>query len=504
MAFNTNASRLYVVEETTEGTLKAPSAGSEALALQPGFEMSPNTDSQVNEELRASIGPSKPILGLERPTASFNHYLRGSGTEGNTPDFHLLMKSLFGSTSTNGTERTTDAGSTTTVVNVTAGGTDFSLGKALLVKAATYEIRPVHSVATNAITLGFALENAPGAGLGVGKCINYTPADSGHPTLSLWLYRANEANIEAMAGGRVVALDIDVDVGNLINMSFQVGGTKFFFNPFIITSSNNKIPITTDNVTDQEAVVATGEYQTPQALATAIVSALSAADPAETFTCTFSRTTGKFTIATTTSTVFSILWKTGASGADNDDDHIGTILGFSDAADDTGATTYTADNEISYADGQTPALDDSDPLVAKDMEVLIGDQSDYIRPCIQTMRASISLDVADVRCLTASSGVASKVVRRRNSTIECTFVLDKHEAELFDRYINNTTTRFCFNFGPKSGGNWVAGKCGCLYVPSCTVSAVRVGDSDGSVVFLVTISPFVDSSGNPEIYLNLL
>lgn len=504
MAYNNNASRLYVVEETSGGTLKAPSAGSEALALQPGFEMSPNTDSQTNEELRASVGPSKPILGLERPTASFSHYLRGHGTQGSTPDFHLLLKSIFGSTSANGTERATTTGSTTTVVELAAGGSDFARGKAVLLKMATYEIRPVHSVSSNSLTLGFALNNAPGNSINAGKCVNYTPVNSGHPTLSLWLYRANESNIEAMAGGLVTQLDIDVDVGNLINMSFQVQGTKFFFNPFIVTSSNQFLNITTDNVTDAVVTVTAGQYQTPQALAAAIVSALSAADPLETFTCTFSKTTGKFTIATTTSSVFSILWKTGTKGSDNADTHIGTLLGYSDAADDTGALTYAADNAISYADAQTPALDSSDPLVAKDMECLIGDQSSYIRPCIQTMRASIGLDVADVKCLTSSSGVDSKVVRRRNSSIEATFVLEKHEAELFDRYINNTETRFCFNFGPKSGGNWVAGKCGCLYVPQATISAVRVGEADGTVIFLVTISPYVDSSGNPEIYMNLL
>lgn len=498
-AYNNNASRLYVVEETTGGTLKAPSAGTEAIALQPGFEATPNTDTQVNEELRASVGPSKPILGLERPTFSFSHYLRGHGTAGSTPDYHLLLKSLFGSTSTNSTERATTTGSTTLLVELAAGGTDFALGKAVLVKMSTYEIRPVHSVSTNQLTLGFTLNNAPGNTISTGKCINYTPANSGHPTLSFWLYRANEANIEAMAGGLVTEMSIDVDVGALINMSFTASGTKFFFDPIIIASTNKHIDITTDNVTDDAATIAEGIYQTPHALATAIASAIAAADPAETFTCTYSDTTGKFTIATSTSTVLSLLWQSGTNTATS----AKTTLGFANT-DDTGATTYTSDTAQSFADAQTPALDSSDPLVAKDMEVLLGDASAYIRPCIQTMSINVSLDAADVECLTATSGVDSKTVRRRNSTIEATFLLTKYDAKIFDRFINNTETRFCFNFGPKSGGNWVAGKCGCIYVPQCTLSAVRVGEADGSVIFAVTISPYVDSSGNPEIYVNLL
>ena len=305
--------------------------------------------------------------------------------------------------------------------------------------------------------------------------------------------------MEGMAGGLVTQMDIDVDVGALINMSFTASGTKFFFDPIIIAATNKYIDITTDNVTDDPATIAEGAYQTPHALATAISSALTAADPLETYTVTYSDTTGKFTIASGSS-VFSILWNTGANAANT----AATILGFSAAANSTGAQTYTSATAQSFADGQTPALDSSDPLVAKDMEVLLGDASAYIRPCIQTMRISVNLDAADVECLTSTSGVDSKTVRRRNSTIEATFLLTKWDAKIFDRFINNTETRFAFNFGPKSGGNWVAGKCGCIYVPQCTLSAVRVGESDGSVIFAVTISPYVDSSGNPEIYVNLL
>lgn len=40
---------------------------------------------------------------------------------------------------------------------------------------------------------------------------------------------------------------------------------------------------------------------------------------------------------------FSILWKTGAHGADNANDSIANEIGFSTAADDTGASLYTAD-----------------------------------------------------------------------------------------------------------------------------------------------------------------
>ena len=47
----------------------------------------------------------------------------------------------------------------------------------------------------------------------------------------------------------------------------------------------------------------------------------------------------KFTFAATC----AINWKTGTHGSDNTDTHIGTILGFDDSEDDSGASTYTSD-----------------------------------------------------------------------------------------------------------------------------------------------------------------
>lgn len=506
MALNTNASRLYVVEETTSGTLKVPSAGSEALALQPGFEFTPEVDVLTNDELRSSIGPAKPITGLERPTASFSHYYRHSGTEGVVPDWHLLMKSLFGSTSTNGTERTLTTGSSTTLLKLAAGGSDFAttggVRKAVLIKDGTngYSIRPVDAVATNDLTLGFSVPNAPATGVTLGKCVNYSPVDSGHPTLSLWLYRANGGAIEAEAGCLITNLDLSVETGQLINMSFTAGGTLFYFDPIVITASNKYIDFEDDDGV-ATAVLQEKIYRTPLELAQAAEDAINA-QTTETWTVTYHSTganAGKFTFSATGTTV-ELQWNTGANTANS----AAAKFGFSAAADNTGATTYTSATAKVWSDALTPSLDSSDPLVAKDNEVLIGDQDDYVSMCVQSMTANIGLDVQDVTCIKAVSGVDSKVVRRRNTSIEITAVLDRHDADKFDRFINNTNTKFLFNAGVKSGGNWVAGRCLSLYAPKATVSGWRVGDNDGIVTMIFTISPFVDTDGTPEIFLNLL
>jgi hypothetical protein len=102
------------------------------------------------------------------------------------------------------------------------------------------------------------------------------------------------------------------------------------------------------------ATVAAGTYAIGTAhtqagtLCKAIYDAIVAAEAVGTYTVSYSRTTRKFTITRSAGTL-SILWKTGTHGADGTDKHIGTLIGYSDAADDTGALTYAADNQIDFA-----------------------------------------------------------------------------------------------------------------------------------------------------------
>jgi hypothetical protein len=51
-------------------------------------------------------------------------------------------------------------------------------------------------------------------------------------------------------------------------------------------------------------------------------------------------------ITISASSNFSILWKTGAHGADNADDHIGDQIGYSDISDDTSASSHLADSTL--------------------------------------------------------------------------------------------------------------------------------------------------------------
>lgn len=493
----TKATVAAVKKETTEGTIVLPSAGADFIPIQDDFEITPNIESLENAEIRASIGTSKPIQGLEAPEASFSLYMKHSGVEGQAPNYGELLEAVWGSTSVQSTERSTTSSSTVSVVKLASGGSDYGRGKAILLKDGTNgnSIRPVHSVSSNDLTLGFDLANAPASGVACGKFVNYSPANSAHPSISVWRYNGNAHSVEAMAGGKVTEFSMEAAAGELINSNFSLVGTKYFFNPIEITSSTEVIDFSDGST--RTASVAVKVYKTPHELASALQTAMNSVSSG--ITVTYSNTTGKFTIAKASGTL-SLLWNTGANAASS----IGTKLGFSVAADDTGVLSYTADNAQVYSAGYTVSYDAADPLVAKANEVLLGSSTDIVNFCAASISFTFSNENSQVKCVGAESGLEANFFNGRTVTVAITGKLDQYDANLINKYLNNTETRFCYNFGEKSGGNWVAGKCGSIYMPTCTVSSFQVTDLDGVVGVEIELTGFVDTNGNGEIYLNLL
>ena len=122
-------------------------------------------------------------------------------------------------------------------------------------------------------------------------------------------------------------------------------------NSFTVGATNNKLNFNIGagelTATIASATYEMGAIQTAAGtLCKAIYDAIHAAEAVGTYTVTHSTATGLTTITRSAGT-FEILWKTGTNGSDGDDKHIGTLIGYSDAADDTGATTYAADT-ITY------------------------------------------------------------------------------------------------------------------------------------------------------------
>lgn len=502
-AITSRSSVLAIVAESTEGTPVAPSGASQYAALQDGFSIDPAFDVLENAELRSSIGKAKPILGAENPTASGSHYLRHSGVEGTAPNYKMIPKAAFGAEVVASTQYDTVSSSTVLIVKVDTGeGANFQRGQLLLVKDATngYAIRPVMSVSGDDLTLGFALANAPGSGVNLGKCVLYKVADTGHPVHSLWHYLGNGGARQLLAGARLTSLDIDFTAGDLINMAYSFEGLGYYFNPIEITSATKYIDFTDDDGT-YAATVAVGWYKDPYELAQAIQTAMNAANAGETHTVTYNNATGTFKF-TCTGTVLSLLWNSGSNTANS----IASKIGFSTAADNTGtaATTGYTGSALSWTSPYTPSLDSADPLAAKYHDLMIGDATDYANFHASSVKFSLKNTRKVTPDVTAQSARSGSIITERVLTVSFTALLDKYDVDKFRRYRAGDDTRFFYAFGTRVGGNWVAGKCGGLFLPTATVTKFKIGDSDGLATLEGELQAYVDSSGNGEAYLGFV
>ncbi len=500
MPLKTKSSILAIRKETTEGVPLLASAGNQVVALQAGFSFGPTTETLTNDELRAGIAAAPDVPGVEGAETSFNHYIRHSGVEGQEPDYGELLESLLGSVQVEATEYDTTSGSTVSSIALPSGeGVNFLRGQPLLVKDTVRSIRPIESVSGDNLIPAFDLDTAPGTGINLGKAVWYAPESDDHPTLTLDLFRANGGIREVISGGRVSELAITANAGEFINGSFTVQGVKYYFDPIEITATSKYLDF--DDGSVKQLILTEKVYRDPHELAQAVQDAFNVASSGWTVVYNDKGASkGKFTITKASGTA-SLLWNTGAQTANS----IGPKLGFSTAADDTGGLTYTSDTEQDWSFAFTPDYDDEDPLVGKAMEVLFGDQAtDIASQCVASLNATISNTIQDVKCLRAETAIDSKLISLREGTLAFTITAEKHDAEIWKQYRENTTVKLAFNFGRKSGGNWVAGKCGCLYFATAKLTEFSVDDSDDIVVITGTIKAFGNSSGEGEVYIGFV
>ncbi len=508
MAETTRKSVLAIKKEVTSGTPVMPTAGTDFVTLQDGFELIPSFETLDNNELSPNVGSKAPILGIEAPTATVSHYFRHSGVEGTAPNYDELVESAIGEkVAAHATERLLDAGSTAgsataaAVIEFLGGeGADFERGKAVLLKDSVngYAIRNIESIATDTATLGFNLVGAPAAGVATGKAVLYKPSDT-PPSLTLSLYRGNGAALEVEAGARVAEMTIEAVAGELLNMSFSMEGTKYHFDAIEITASTDTIDFNDGGV--KVATVATGVYSDPHELASALQIAMLGVSTGITVKYNDSgASAGKFTIAKASGTL-SLLWSTGANTAQT----IGGKLGFVTASDDTGFLTYTSDNVQSWSAPYTPSVDtNANPLVVKASELMIGDFDDYGCSGAQSFNLTVTNTLQNVPDICEESGIAEKLLSQREVSAEIVLTLSRHDADKFKKFRTGDDIRLAFNGGIKDGGQWVAGRCVNVYMPQAKVSSYSVTDTDGIVTIEMTVTGYVPASGAGEVFINFV
>jgi hypothetical protein len=424
--------------------------------------------------------------------------LKHSGIEGQEPQAGILFESLMGSKTVNATQYPTVAASTTTVVKVNTGiGANFEVGQPLLIKDGTngYSIRNISSISGDNLNLNFAVTVAPASGISLGKAILYKPVAQGHPTFSATKYLGSGYAIESAAGLTTTDVSIKADANKFAELDFSFEGTKYLYNALKVTATTKYIDFTDDTGT-KAAVVVEGTYSTPIDLAVAIAVAINTASPTKTAVCTYSSSTGKFTISSN-SIVFSLLFSTGTNAAND----IAQLIGYT-ATNKTGAVTYTSEDELSYLASLTPSYDSSDLIVMKGAEIFIGSQSANSCICAQTVAIKIAKKVSDVDCICEVTGISEKIAISRTAEITVSATLQKHEATMLSALLNTTTVSAMLNAGTKNAGNWVAGQCFNVYMKSATVSSYKTG-GDSFITVEITLKGFVTSTGK-DIYLGFI
>lgn len=519
MAEQTRSSVLALKEESTEGTLETTLVGTDFTVMREGFSFEATaTENIESDELLNGIGASKSAFSKEIPTASINKYLKHSGVEGQEPSYGILIESAMGSKEVNATEYDTIAGSTVgtssvaaTVVVDAAEGLNYQVGEAIMIKSAAdasgnYAIRNIKSIATDTLTLNYNITTAPGVGVNLGKAVSYLPVATGHKTFSAHHFQASAASSafhQAMAGCRTTSLSLEFPAGQFAEINADFEGIDGYFNPLTVDATNDDIDFNVTGPVLVAAAIPQKTYKTPIALASAIETAMNGAQATDVVSVSYDNATGKYTFLSDGS-LFEILFKTGVSGSDNTDTHIGTLIGFSDAADDTGALTYTGASALSYEPQATPVFDSSDPIVMRNAEVTFGPFDR--KECRDASNVSVTIDTpkSDVNSICAATGVSSSLTLERSVTISMTVEYKKHEVQDADHLFQNTTTQVMVNGGTKtSSGNWTPGQCFNVWLGQASLTSNVIADEDGIVVKELEFAGFITSS-EKDFYINFL
>lgn len=510
MAEKSRSSVLGIKEETTEGTLIELAAGSEFIEIKPGFSVNSSVETVESDVLVDDIGASEPFVTKQTPSVSISKPVKHSGTEGQAPDYSVMVKSGMGSQTDNSTEYDTVASSTAgtsaaaAILKVDSGeGANFVEGQAVLIKDGTngYSVRNVDSISTDDLTLNYNLSSAPASGVNLGKAIHFAPSSDGHPTYSVHHYQSSSSTSslhQAVAGCRTTSMTMNFPANDIATIDFEVEGLKSFRNPIVVTASNNKINfIDVSAGSELTATLEIKSYDSPKDFAAEVSTKFNAAGTnGDTLSCSYDSTTGKYTLDTDGVTL-ELDWATGTDAANAAD----TLLGF--AADVSGATTYTG-TASTYSTSLTPAFDSAKPFVVKEQELLIGSFGRSDCRSANNFSFTVSTPKTDVDDFCSETGVSESVVLNREVSATATLIFQEHEVDGFNDLINNNTTSLMFNGGEKGAdGNWTAGKAINVYIPNAKITSNTIADNDGLMIVEVEIKGFVDSD-KKDIHINYL
>lgn len=502
------ASVFAIVSEDTCGELKIISAATSFVPLRQGYSFTASVEEITSNELINSLGMTKSYKGKEAHSGSHIAYLKNSETSA-FPEINPILLNAFGTRVARSSTYTVMSSTVTSVrVNNNANNV-MQVGEALLGSDSTngYWIRNIASISSDGSVVrlfpGFSV--APSTGTVLQANNMYKQLESDHPTFSAWLFRGDGGSTEALSGCSITDLSMTLASNQQAEISFNYSARKYYFNPIQITSSNSKLEFAAGSDTRIHIVdIAPKIYRTPQELADEIKTKMDNASD-DTYTISFNSfgdSEGKYNIESS-GTTLTLRWQ-GTHSATS----IGTKIGFNTSANDSGATSYTADNALSYGarvlssdSSLSPSYDNADNIILKNAYCWIGLNTEVYLRKASTLSLSMNTPTTDIDDMTNETGVHERVKSSREVSVTATILFEKHEIGLFDKFIENKTLSFASSFGDKdSNGNWVATKCVNVYAPNCKITQHSVS-GDEILAIELNIKAFVTTT-EKDLYLN--
>lgn len=494
MAVIKKATIMAVIKQT-DGLI-SPETAANFIPLREGFSLESSFEELNSDELLNDLGASKSSLGQETVAGTHPIYLKNSQVEGVAPETAIFFESALGGLTTYDTEYDVVSAETSSITLDTGEGSLQAVGKALLIKDAVngFSIRNIAAITGNKLDLNFDLSAVPAAGVNLGKPTLVYPTNTGHPEFSAWYFYGNGAAKQAAEFCRTNSISLEMPAGQFATASVGFEGTKSYWNPIEIKDTNKFVDFTDDAGT-HVATLPTGFYS-PLDLAIALVDAMNLV-ATDTISVSYNSQTGKYTFSGS-GTVFNLLWSTGTNAANS----VGSTIYFDVTSDQTVGTSHVA-GEMNWASSITPEYDDSDNLVIKSAELMIGDKTDNFCRAAGNVTFNIEPTTVNVDSICSDSGIAEKLPANRTITMTASLVLNKHEAALYDKFIKNATSQVMMNLGQKVNNNWVAGKCVNVYMGNATITGHPIDAGSDYLIVNLAMKGFVTTT-KKDVYINFL
>ena len=226
-----NNIKIAIKEEVTEGTFVAPSTGGDFIQLLgDGATMEPAKELLERDLLGGGLSAASPRTGLWSVTGQLNVEMKSNGTEGNAPEYGLLMEAALGNTRSVVTKTSSDADggtySDTVICIATADIGVYSVGDIVHIqRSGGNHISPITAIGANEVTI--LIPDPAGAfvdGLVISAITTYYPADDSHKSVSVSRY-IEDAVLEKAAGCKINSMAMEgFTTGQMAKWAFGFEG----------------------------------------------------------------------------------------------------------------------------------------------------------------------------------------------------------------------------------------------------------------------------------------